>query len=146
MIEPGPIQKALTQEIIGAAIEVHKHLGPGLLESVYETCLAQELTERGMAIEREALLPVVYKGKRLNAELRMDLVIDRQVVVEIKSVIEIHPIHEAQLLTYMRLARVPIGLLINFNTALLHDGVKRRVLSEFLTQDSSPSAFSAPLR
>ncbi|HBS28389.1 MAG TPA: GxxExxY protein [Phycisphaerales bacterium] len=144
--EPTPEKDRLTREVIGAAIEVHRHLGPGLLESVYEVCLAKELGDRGMRTVRQVALPVIYKGERLDAGLRIDLLVADTVIVEVKSVESTHPIHEAQLLTYMRLAERGIGLLINFNTKVLHEGVKRRILSEFLTPSPPSSALSASQR
>lgn len=146
MVEPSEQQALLTREVIGAAIEVHKHLGPGLLESVYETCLVRELGDRGLSAARQVLVPIEYKGSRLDTDLRMVVVVEGQVVVEIKAIAAVLPIHEAQLLTYMRLSQMPLGLLINFNVTVLHNGVIRRVLSEFLTQSASPSASSASLR
>jgi GxxExxY protein len=118
----------LTREIIGAAIEVHRELGPGLLESVYEACLCHELALRGLSLERQVSLPVQYKGVRLDCGYRIDLVVEGTVVVELKSVDVVHPIEEAQLLTYLRLSGKRVGLLINFNVAALKDGVVRRVL------------------
>ena len=100
-------------------------LGPGLLESVYETCLCQELQERGIAFARQRLLPVEHKGVRLESEYRIDLVIDEQLLVELKSVADLMPIHEAQVLTYLRLTGLSVGLLINFNTPTLHQGLRR---------------------
>lgn len=120
---------ALTEEIIGAAIEVHRFLGPGLLESVYEECMCHELRLRGLEFERQVGLPVRYKGVPLDASLRMDLVVERLVVVELKSIEKILPVHEAQLLTYLRLSGFKVGLLLNFNVALMKDGVLRRALS-----------------
>lgn len=119
---------ALTHEIIGGAIEVHRELGPGLLESAYEQCLAWELENRKLRVTRQVPLPVIYKGIRLDCGYRLDLVVDDAVIVEIKAVDELNPIHEAQLLTYLRLTRRRTGLLINFNKKRLHDGVKRMVL------------------
>jgi GxxExxY protein len=120
--------EALTREIIGAAIEVHRELGPGLLESAYEACFCRELTVRRLAFERQVALPLVYKGERLDCGYRIDLIVAGSVVVEIKSVEATLPIHEAQLLTYLRLSRKRIGLLINFNVPVLKDGIVRRVL------------------
>ncbi|MFG0329443.1 MAG: GxxExxY protein [Phycisphaerales bacterium] len=117
----------LTAEIIDAAIEVHRHLGPGLLESAYEECLAYELTVRDCKVQRQAPLPVVYKEIQLDLGYRMDLVVNRSVVVEIKTVQSIAPIHEAQLLTYLRLSGILTGLLLNFHSAILRDGIKRVV-------------------
>ncbi len=118
----------LTYAIIGAAIEVHKSLGPGLLESAYEECLCYELEQRGIPFERQRALPVVYKDIRLDAGYRLDLLVAGQVVVELKSVEALAPIHEAQLLTYLKLGGWHIGLLINFNVVVLRDGIRRMVL------------------
>ena len=119
---------SLTEKIIGAAIEVHKSLGPGLLESVYETCLCYELQQLGMVFERQKMLPVLYKGIRLETGLRIDVVVNNAVVVELKCVENIVPIHESQLLTYMRLSGFSTGLLLNFYTPRMIDGIKRIVL------------------
>ena len=119
-----------TKAAIGAAIEVHRTLGPGLLESVYETCLAHELELREVEHQRQVALPVHYKDVILDGGLRMDLVIDDQVVVELKVVERLQPIHEAQLITYLKLAKKPVGLLINFNVSSLRDGIKRLALTE----------------
>ncbi|MFZ2492056.1 MAG: GxxExxY protein [Thermoanaerobaculia bacterium] len=118
----------MTSGIIGAAIEVHRSLGPGLLESAYEECLEQELVLRGVPCRRQVALPVEYKGVRLRCAYRIDLLVADAVIVEIKAVTMIEPVHEAQLLTYLRLARCHVGLLINFNVAVLRDGIRRRVL------------------
>lgn len=114
----------LTREIIGAAIEVHRELGPGLLESSYQVCMRRELEVRGIPFEYEKPLPLLYKGMHLDCGYRLDLL----VVVEVKSVETLHPIHEAQVLTYLRLGGWSVGLLINFNVPVLVDGVKRKVL------------------
>jgi GxxExxY protein len=118
----------VTATIIGAALEVHRALGPGLLESVYELAMRHELLLRGIPFRAQASLPVRYKGVDLGAELRMDLVVDNSVVVEIKSVERILPVHSAQLLTYLRLTGMHTGLLLNFNVAVLRNGIVRRVL------------------
>jgi GxxExxY protein len=118
----------LTHAIIGAAIEVHRVLGPGLLESVYERCLSRELELRGIVNERQVLLPVVYKGIHLEEGYRIDILVERKVVVEVKAVDAIAPVHEAQLLTYLRLSNIHVGLLLNFHVALIKDGIKRMVL------------------
>jgi GxxExxY protein len=118
----------LTREIIGAAIEVHRHLGPGLLESAYQQCLAKELELRGISYQSEWPLPLEYKGLRLNCGYRIDILANDEVVVEIKSVEAIAPVHEAQLLTYMRLGGWKVGLLINFNVLALKTGIRRKVL------------------
>ena len=117
-----------TEPIIGAAIEVHKQLGPGLLESTYEECLCHELHLRGIQFQRQIDLPVVYKSLRLDCGYRLDLLVEDSVLVELKAVERLLPVHEAQLLTYLHLAHKPVGLLINFNVPLLKDGVRRRVL------------------
>lgn len=118
----------LTEQIIGAAIEVHRTLGPGLLESTYAACLAHELTARGLDVAREVALPVLYKATRIDAGFRIDMVVAQAVVVELKAVEKLLPIHEAQLHTYLRLSGLRVGLLINFNVRVLEDGLVRRVL------------------
>ncbi len=117
----------LSKEIIGAAIEVHRRLGPGLLESAYEECLCCELSLRGIEFKRQVSLPVVYKGVKLDCGYRLDLLVGDLVILELKSVEKIEPIHEAQLLTYLRLRDSWLGLIINFNVKLLKDGVRRLV-------------------
>ena len=119
----------LTREIIGAAIEVHRHLGPGLLESVYKQCLAKELQLRAIPYQCEWPLPLEYKGLLMNCGYRIDLLVSNAVVVETKSVEAIAPVHEAQLLTYMRLGGWRVGLLINFNVLALKTGIRRKVLA-----------------
>ena len=119
----------LTKKIIGAAIEVHKNLGPGLLESAYQQCLARELTLREIPYKYEWPLPLEYKGLRLRCGYRIDLLVAETVVVEIKSVEAIAPVHHAQLLTYMRLGGWRVGLIINFNVLVLKNGVCRKVLA-----------------
>jgi GxxExxY protein len=118
----------LTHTIIGAAIEVHRTLGPGLLESAYEECLAHELTLQHVPFERQKPVPVVYKGMKLECGYRIDLLVDGRVVVELKAVEVLAPVHDAILLTYLRLSGCKIGLLINFHVAVLKDGIRRRVL------------------
>ena len=122
------VHKELTERIIGAAIEVHRALGPGLLESVYEECLADEFQHSGIQFTRQLELPIEYKGRRLDAGYRLDFLIDNTVVVELKAVEKIMPIHEAPLLTYLRLAKKRVGLLMNFNVPRLRDGLLRRIL------------------
>src|SRR5688500_8677623 len=122
-----PSEDALTNRVIGSAIEVHRYLGPGLLESTYEECLALELGDRGLAFRRQALMPVIYKGTRLDAWYRVDFLLDG-LVVEVKAVEKILPVHEAQLLTYMALLDKPCGLLLNFHTPVLKDGIRRLAL------------------
>jgi GxxExxY protein len=117
----------LTPAIIGAAIQVHRRLGPGLLESAYEACLAHELTKRGFRVERQKAVPLVYEAVKLECGFRADLVVEGKVVVELKCKEAIHPVDEAPLLSHLRLLNVPIGLLINFHVVLLKDGIKRMV-------------------
>jgi GxxExxY protein len=117
----------LTSEIIGAAIEVHRHLGPGLLESVYVGCLIRELGLRQIPFKRELSLPLIYKGVHLGSGYRLDLLVADAVVVEVKAVENLTPIHEAQLLTYLKLGGWKVGLLINFNVEFLKNGIRRRV-------------------
>ena len=117
-----------TSPILAAAIEVHRHLGPGLLESAYEECLCHELHLRGLSFQRQVDLPVDYKGLILNCGYKIDLLVQREVILELKSVEKILPVHQAQLLTYMKLANKKVGLLINFNVPLLSQGITRRVL------------------
>lgn len=118
----------ITHSIIGCAIKVHKELGPGLLESTYEACLEYELQKNTVKVERQKALPVVYDEVRLDAGYRIDLLVENSVIVELKSVSDLAPIHEAQLLTYMKLSGKRLGLLINFNVLLLTDGIVRRIL------------------
>jgi len=120
-------EASLTGEIINAAIEVHRVLGPGLLESSYEVCLARELELRGIAFEFEKPLPLEYKGIRLKCGYRLDLLVAGKVIVEVKSVAALAPIHEAQLLTYLKLTGVKVGLLMNFNVVVPKDGLRRLV-------------------
>ena len=122
------LEKELTDKSIGAAIEVHKILGPGLLESAYQVCMEHESALRNIPFERLVDLPLNYKGVALDAGYQIDLVYDKRVVVELKAVEHIIPVHEAQLLTYMRLTGIRVGLLINFNVPVLKDGIYRRVL------------------
>lgn len=122
------VYEELTHEIRGAAIEVHKEMGPGLLESAYEECLCRELSLRGLSFQRQVPLPVTYKGVKLDCGYRLDLVVEDRVVLELKSVEAIEPIHKAQLLTYLRLSGKRVGLLMNLNTAVMKDGIKRMVL------------------
>jgi len=116
-----------SKEVIGAAIEVHRLLGPGLLESVYEECLCRELELRDVPFSRQVDLPVHYKGQELNKTFRLDVIVDEQVIVDLKAIQKLQPIDEAQLLTYLKLTGVWLGLIINFNVPLLRDGIKRMV-------------------
>ena len=118
----------ITHEIIGAAIEVHRLLGPGLLESAYEECLAHELTIRKLEYRRQVPVPVVYKGVKLECGYRIDILVAGSIVLELKSIEAIAPVHEATLLTYLRLSGNTLGLIINFNVAVLKDGIRRFVL------------------
>jgi GxxExxY protein len=131
----------ITATIIGAAMEVHKALGPGLLESAYEECLAHELTLRAIAFDRQRVLPVMYKGVHLDCGYRLDFLVEQAVVVELKAVEMLLPIHEAQMLTYLKLGGWSVGLLINFNVPALRRGLKR-IVHNF----KETSAPSAPLR
>ena len=121
-------EKELTGKIIGAAIEVHRELGSGLLESAYQACLAREFSLRRLPFEQEKPIPVEYKGVQLDCGYRADFVVADKVVVELKAVEQIHPVYEAQLLTYLKLTGCRVGLLINFNVPVLKDGIRRRVL------------------
>ena len=118
----------LSYEVIGAAVEVHRSLGPGLLESSYRNCLCRELALRQIPYQKEGPLPVNYKGLRLDCNYRMDIVVARQIVVEVKSVEALAPIHDAQLLTYLRIGGYKLGLLINFNVIVLKNGIHRKIL------------------
>jgi GxxExxY protein len=118
----------LTEQIIGAAIQVHRELGPGLLESTYEVCLCHELSIGGLKVERQKAVPIIYRGLRLDAGYRLDLVVEDQVIIEIKAVSELLPVHEAQLLSYLKQVGGGRGLLINFNVKLLKNGIRRLVV------------------
>jgi GxxExxY protein len=122
------IDEELTEAIIGAAIEVHRTLGPGLLESAYEQCLCHELSIRGLSFRRQVDLPVRYKGIQFDCGYRIDLIVEDQVILELKAVDKLAPVHEAQLLTYLRLSGKKIGLFINFHSAVLRNAIKRMVL------------------
>ena len=131
-------ENEITDRIIGAAIEVHRQLGPGLLEATYETCLLKELSDRHLNYERQKVLPISYKGILLDGALRMDLVVEGRVVVELKCVARLEPVHEAQLLTYLRLSGCKVGLLINFHVPVLRRGL-RRLVNGFSPKPSSAS-------
>ena len=120
-------ENALSNEIIGAAIEVHRCLGPGLLESAYEECLCHELVERNIRFERQKLLPVTYKDMTLDCGYRLDVLVDDLVILELKAVERLEPIHSAQLLTYLKLSGLKLGMLMNFNVPILKNGIKRIV-------------------
>jgi len=118
---------ALTERIIGAAIEVHRQTGPGLMESVYEECLCYELSQLGIRFERQVQLPITYEGVKLDYGYKMDLVVEDSVVLELKTVEKLLPVHTAQLLTYLKLSGKPVGLLLNFNAPILTKGIKRLI-------------------
>jgi len=122
------LEEELTEKIIGAAIEVHRELGPGLLKSSYQACLEHELGLRELSFQREIPLPVIYKGIHLDCAYRMDLIVEGKVLLELKTVEKLNPVHEAQLLTYLKLSGLKVGLLINFNSAVLRNSIKRMVL------------------
>ncbi len=125
---PTDAEQPLTREIIAAALEVHRTLGPGLLESAYQACLCHELELRKIPFRQQVEIPIAYKGVKLDCGYRIDLIVCEKVVLELKSVQEILPVHEAQLLTHLHLTGLRIGLLINFNVAALKNGIRRRVL------------------
>jgi GxxExxY protein len=122
------IHGEITEQVLGAAIEVHKHLGPGLLESAYEACLCHAFAIPGLTFQRQVHLPLEYKGFRIDAAFRIDLLVEGKIIVELKSQDGIDPVHEAQLMTYMKLAGMRVGLLLNFNVPIMKDGIIRRVL------------------
>ena len=136
MTEGIPVEDLLTERIIGAAIEVHQVLGPGLLESAYESCLCHELSLRGLPFRRQVELPVRYKNVRLECGYKIDVLVQEIVVVELKAVEALQPVHDAQILTYLKLAQLSVGLLLNFHAPTLKQGL-RRVVNNF--QDSSAS-------
>lgn len=119
------VNRRFTSEIIGACIDVHKELGPGLLESAYEHCLVYELRNRGIYVEQQIMLPIIYKDAELDVGYRIDLLVENEIILEIKAVKELEPIHTAQLLTYLKLKKLHLGLLINFNSIRVVDGIKR---------------------
>jgi len=129
----------ITRGVIAAAIEVHRHLGPGLLESAYQECICYELGQIGLAFAREVHLPLSYKGLQLECNYRLDLLVEDEIVVELKSVEQILPVHSAQLLTYLKAANKQIGLLINFHVPVLKNGIKRMV-NEYKDPNCSPSS------
>lgn len=120
-----PDTNELTKRIIAAAIEVHRYLGPGLLESIYEECLYLELSDAGLPLDRQRAVPIIYKNRSVNAFYRPDLIVRDTVIVEVKSVEKLIPVHEAQVLTYLKVTGLKVGLLFNFNTPMLADGIKR---------------------
>ena len=122
------IYEELSEKIIGAAIEVHRAIGPGLLESVYEKALSHELKLQGFSVQQQVPVPLTYKGIDLECGYRLDLLVEDKVVIELKTVNHLLPVHEAQLLTYLKLTKKPLGFIFNFNVAVLKDGIVRRVL------------------
>lgn len=123
-----PYDDGLTRRIIGMAIRVHRHFGPGLLETVYEACLCHELVREGLAIVRQAVVPLMYQGVQLETGFRADIIVEQSVILEIKAVEKIIPLHESQMLTYLRLTGCRVGLLMNFNSIMLKDGLRRFAL------------------
>lgn len=133
----------ITDQIIGSAINVHRNLGPGLLESTYEACLVYELVKRNMKIEQQKELPIVYDRVRLNCAYRIDILVENRVIVEVKAVESLTPVHEAQLLSYLKLSGCKIGLLINFNVKFLKQGLRRFVNNFPFSAVSAPSAVNS---
>ena len=120
------------KNILDCAFEVHKELGPGLLESIYEECLCEEIKNKGLKVENQVYLPLLYKGKKLNKNFRIDVLVEDAVILEIKSAIDLYSVDEAQLVSYMKLADKHLGYLLNFNVALLKDGIRRKVNKYFI--------------
>jgi GxxExxY protein len=127
----------LSERVIGYAMEVHRSLGPGLLETIYEECLCLEFTRASLGFRRQVSLPVSYKGVRLNCNYRLDLIVESRMVVEVKAVEKLMPVHEAQLLTYMKLVNIPVGLLLNFHSAVLKHGIRRMQLGRQLIDNEA---------
>jgi GxxExxY protein len=123
------MQDQLTQKVIGCAIEVHKTLGPGLLESIYEICLSMELTKANLPHTRQQKLPITYKGQVLGLDFKADIIVADTLILEVKSVQQLLPVHEAQLLTYLKISDLHLGLLLKFNEAVLKNGIRRRALT-----------------
>ncbi len=121
------IYKELSYKIVGAAIEVHKEFGPGLFESIYEYCLVKELRNRGLKVERQVLLPLIYKGERLSKDFFIDVLVEDKIILELKCVEIILPVHEVQLLSYLKLADKRLGMLLNFNVPVMKQGIIRKV-------------------
>jgi GxxExxY protein len=128
----------LSRKVIGCAIEVHRNLGPGLLESVYQQCLAYEMRLAGLSFKSELAIPICYKGVDLNCSYRLDFLVEDFLVIEVKAVESLLGIHQAQLLTYMKLAEAPLGLLLNFNVKLLTEGIKKCAISKFSARSAAP--------
>lgn len=121
-------RREITEAIIGGAMAVHRALGPGLLESAYEACLVHELVERGLGFERQKSMPVHYRGVEVECGYRLDLLVEQAVIVEVKAIAQVLPVHEAQILTYLRLSGIEVGLLLNFNVPILKEGIRRFAL------------------
>jgi GxxExxY protein len=121
------IHKEITEKVLGAAVEVHRHLGPGLLESAYEACLCHELDLRGLTYESQVKMPLEFKGLKIDGAYRLDLIVEGKIVIELKSVDALLPVHEAQLMTYLKLSGMKVGFLMNFNMPTLKEGIIRRV-------------------
>jgi GxxExxY protein len=128
--EIDPETDKLAKEVVDAAFQVHKNLGPGLLENAYETCLLYEITQKGLRVERQVEVPLVYKGVQMNAGFRLDLLVENKIIVEIKAIEHLLPVHRAQVLTYLKLAKLKLGFLINFNEETLKQGLERIGLSK----------------
>jgi GxxExxY protein len=126
--QPSEILDRIGRNVVDAAFKVHEALGPGLLESIYETCLRHELVKRGLIVEKQVLVPIVYDGVRLDGGLRLDLVVDGQVIIELKAVERLMPVNEAQILSYLKLSRKRLGFLINFNVPRIKEGIRRFAL------------------
>ena len=141
-----PKASGLTERIIGAAIEVHRSLGPGLLESAYESCLAFELLSRELQVERQRPFPLTYKSLRVESAYRVDLLVEASVIVEVKALEQLLPVHQAQLLSYLRLAALPVGLLINFHVTSLRSGIRRIANSYFSPLCPPRSSVSSVLK
>jgi GxxExxY protein len=142
--QPKLIYETLTEQIIGAAIEVHKAIGPGLLESVYEECLCHELHLRGLRFQRQFTVPVIYKGVALDCGYRLDLIVEDTVILELKSIDRVLPIHEAQLLTYLKLLDKPVGFIMNFNVPILRrGGIVRKVFDSASPRLRGEKAFTS---
>jgi GxxExxY protein len=141
-----PQIEAVARDVVDSALTVHRTLGPGLLESAYRDCLYLELTARGHEVEREQLLPIAYRGQIVPRAYRTDLLVDRALLIELKAVDALQPIHRVQLATYLRLQRLPLGLLINFHVPLLKDGLHRVLNLEFQSESPSPDPSFANLR
>jgi GxxExxY protein len=132
----------LSGKVLGLCIEIHRELGPGLLESAYEECLAYEFSKAGLRFERQRALPVRYKEVQLDCGYRLDFVVEGALIVELKAVTELHPIHQAQLLTYLKLDHKPLGLLVNFNVPVLKEGVKRVACGDLFKEETGRRGFA----